>query len=309
MCLSRPEDYSLRYHLIFPVLRNLPYLLAYRLAKYQSVYFARKHAEQRQQIAQQMRSIFPAATEQQVTGWLADYFCMVEQEALDTWFLDSKLIPKIVSLRGFETVEALRRDGQRVLLTGGHFSRFWMAGPAMRLRGHRVGTITRDGGQENTHGLHPAEYRYRLFKLQKLQQVLGGPFLVEGEDLRPLYRQLDSSLITLIFDVPYVERQPGSVTVPFLTGKINVPAGIYRVAKKTRAVVVPFYMDDQGAGEVVAEFSAMLDPNNYNDEEFMSLLVGELERHIKKRPGHWWLWEALPLLRSNNNESNEGRRF
>lgn len=307
MRLSRPEDYSLRYDLIFPALRRLPYPLAYQLAKRQAAWFARKHTGQRQQIAQHMRSAFPEATGSQISVWLDDYFCMVEQEALDTWFLDAKNILKLVSLRGFEQVEALRRDGQRVLLTGGHFSRFWMAGPAMRLHGHQVGTITRDGGQENTHGLHPAEYRYRLFKLQKLQQVLGGPFLVEGEDLRPLYRQLDHSLITLIFDVPYVEKQPGSVTVPFLNGKINVPAGIYRIAKKTKAVVVPFYMDDQGAGEVVAEFSAVLDPNNYNDEEFMSLLVCELEMHIKKQPGHWWLWEALPLLRSNNNESNESR--
>jgi lauroyl/myristoyl acyltransferase len=303
MWLSRPEHYSFRYDLAFPLLSRLPYPLAYQIAARQSVYFARKHTRQRQHIAAQMRSVFPAASAQQLDSWLADYFRMVEQEALDTWFLDSKVIPELVELKGFERVEALRRAGQRVLLTSGHFSRFWMAGPAMRLRGHTTGTITRDGGRDNQHGLHPAEYKYRSFKLKKLQKVLGGPFLIEGEDLRPLYRQLDDSLITLIFDVPYVEKQPGSVTVPFLAGNINVPAGIYRIAKKTKAVVVPFYIHDLGAGKVVAEFSGALNPNNYNDEAFMSLLVSELEMQITACPGHWWLWEALPLLRSNNNES------
>lgn len=307
MLLSRPEDYSLRYDLIFPLLGRLPYPLAYRLASTQAAYFAQKHEQQKERIALQMNSVFPTATPLQLDSWLADYFRMVEQEALDTWFLDSAKIPDLVQLQNFDQVDALRRSGQRVLLTGGHFSRFWMAGPAMRLRGHRVGTVTRDGGESNEHGLHPAEYKYRLFKLKKLREVLAGPFLVEGKDLRPLYRELDRSLITLIFDVPYVEKQPGSVTVPFLTGNINVPAGIYRIAKKTKAVVVPFYIHDLGAGKVVAEFSEMLDPNNYNDEEFMSLLVSELEMHIRARPGHWWLWEALPLLRSNNNESNGSR--
>uniref|UniRef100_A0A6S6TDV5 Lipid A biosynthesis acyltransferase n=1 Tax=uncultured Thiotrichaceae bacterium TaxID=298394 RepID=A0A6S6TDV5_9GAMM len=307
MLLSRSENHSIRYDVLFPLLSKLPYPLAYRLADLQSGYFGRKHLSQKVLIAAQMRSAFPDAMDSEVEGWLRDYFCMVEQEALDTWFLDSKNIPDLVELKGFEKVEELRQSGQRVFLTGGHFSRFWMAGPAMNLRGQRVGTITRDGGEHNNHGLHPAEYKYRLYKLKKLKEVLGGPFLIEGEDLRPLYRQLDASLITLIFDVPYVEKPFGGVTVPFLEGSINVPAGIYRIAKKTKAVVVPFYIHDLGAGKVIAEFSDVIDPNKYNDEDFMSLLVSQLEMRIKAKPGHWWLWEALPLLRSNKNESRENR--
>lgn len=303
MLLKRADDHSVRYDLLFPLLSKLPPALAYRLAALQSRYFERQQGEQKALIATQMRGVFPAASELQIAGWLSDYFRMVEQEALDTWFLGSKNIPDLVQLSGFEQVEALRKAGQRVILTGGHFGRFWMAGPAMRLRGQRVGTVTRDGGDDNHYGLHPAEYKYRLYKLKKLKEVLGGPFLIEGKDLRPLYRQLDHSLITLIFDVPYVEKQFGGVTVPFLEGSINVPAGVYRIAKKTKAVVVPFYIHDLRAGKVAVEFSRAIEPNKHNEEGFMSLLVGELEMHIKANPGHWWLWEALPLLRSNNNES------
>lgn len=307
MQLLRPDHFSVRYDLTFPVLSHLPTSLAYKGAEWQSRYFYHKRGQQREIIRSHMQRVFPGADSCVVEGWLHDYFRMVEQEALDTWFLNSTAIPDLVKMQGFEAIQELRESGRRVLLTGGHFGRFWMAGPAMRRAGFRVGTITRDGGEENEHHLHPAEYKYRLFKLKKLEKVLGGPFLVEGSDLRPLYRELDRSLITLIFDVPYAESQAGSVTVPFFNGSIKVPAGIFKIAKKTKAVVVPFYIRDLKGGKVVAEFSKPLEPNNYNDEEFMSLLARELEMRISAHPGYWWLWEALPLLwSSNNHESLSG---
>ncbi len=305
MVLWRPEAFSVRYQLAFPLLSRLPPALAYRGVGWQARYFSAKHGQQRAAIQNQMLRLFPGATPALVKGWLEDYFRMVEREALDTWFLQRAAANGLVTLKGFEQVAALRQSGRRVLLTGGHFGRFWLAGPAMRAAGFRVGTITRDGG-ENIHNLHPAEYRYRLFKLKQLSEVLGGPFLVEGGDLRPLYRELDDALITLIFDVPYVERPAGSVTVPFFTGSIKIPAGIFKIAKKTKAVVVPFYMRDLKGEKVIAEFSEPLEPNNYNEEEFMSLLVLELEQRIRAQPGSWWLWEALPLLWSNQHESDCG---
>ncbi|MFZ1568125.1 MAG: lipid A biosynthesis acyltransferase [Thiolinea sp.] len=297
MLFTRSVEHSWRYDLTFPLYARLPWRVAYRLAAWQSNYFYKKQNHTREIIRLQMQGIFPDASIEQVDSWVRDYFCMIEQEALDTWFLDQAATPKIVSVSGFDAVQASRAAGQKVLLSSGHFGRFWMAGPAMRQAGQTIGTMTRDGGARNEHGLHPAEYHYRLWKLQRLQDVLGGPFLVEGEDLRPLYKELSKHLITLLFDVSYAETPRGSVTVPFLNGNISVPAGIYKIAKKANALIAPFYMRDSESGTVVAEFSELLDPHNYNDEEFMSLLATQLESRIRARPGQWWLWEALPLLR------------
>lgn len=303
----RPDTFSLRYHGLFPLYSQLPPKQGYRLAGQQAGFFRRKRAEEEAAIRCQMQGAFPEATGTQLAGWLNDYYRMVEQEALDTWYLQHQPIRDIVALQGFEQVEQARRQGKRVLLTGGHFGRFWMAGPAMRALGHTTGTITRDGGDENIHGLHPAEYRYRLFKLQRLQQVLGGPFLVEGSDPRPLYRALNDHLIALIFDVPYTQAHKGSVTVNFISGTIDLPAGIYRIAKKTRAVIAPFFMRDSGDGRVTAEFSAVLDPSDYDETTLMGVLASQLEQRIRASPGHWWLWPALPLLRSNNNEQGSSQ--
>jgi lauroyl/myristoyl acyltransferase len=297
----RPETFSLRYNLLFPLYAYLPPAVGYRLAAAQAGFFRRRRPEEEQAIRTQMQLALPGATSAQLVGWLDDYYRMVEQEALDTWYLNRQPIKQIVELQGFEAVQAARQQGRRVMLTGGHFGRFWMAGPAMRALGHTVGTVTRDGGEENIHGLHPAEYRYRLFKLQRLEQILGGPFLVEGNDIRDFYKTLDDHLIALIFDVPYKKAHKSHMTVNFISGSISLPAGIYRIAKKTRALIAPFFMRELGEGRVRAEFSALLDPLDYDENALMGVLANQLEQRVLESPGQWWLWPALPLLRSNNN--------
>lgn len=297
-----PEDFAVRYRLLFPAYAQLPPRWGYGLAAQQAAFFRRKRPVEEAAMRQQMQLAFPHATIAQLNTWLDAYYVMVEQEALDTWYLGHQPLSEMITLQGFEAVMQARQQGKKVLLTSGHFGRYWLTGAAMRVLGYTTGTITRDGAATNNHGLHPAEYRYRLWKLQRLQQTLGGPFLVEGEaDARPLYRALDQHLIALIFDVPYPQAHKGCVTVDFINGTIDLPAGIYRIAKKTKAVIAPFFMRDLGAGKVRAEFAALLDPCDYDEATFMGLLAKQLEQRIRESPGHWWLWPALPLLRSNKN--------
>lgn len=297
----RPETFAVRYDLLFPLYARLPPVWGYRCAAMQAGFFRRRRAVEAELIRQQMRKVFPQATEAQLEEWLQDYYRMVEQEALDTWYLQHQPISDIVTLQGFEAVQAARAQGRRVILTGAHFGRFWLTGAAMRTLGYTTSTITRDGDADNRHGLHPAEHRFRRYKLARLQQVLGGQFLVEGQDLRPLYRVLDRHLLALIFDVPYPQIHAGNVTVPFFQSTISLPAGVYRIAKKMEAVIAPFYMRDQGKGKVVAEFSNLLDPQQLSEPAIMGLLANQLEKRVRDNPGQWWLWEALPLLQRDNN--------
>lgn len=296
----RPADFALRYQVLFPLYARLPPSWAYRLAALQAGWFRRKRPAEEAAIRTQLHQVFPAATSGQVEAWLAAHYRMVEQEALDTWYLGYQPINRIVELQGFDAVAAARRAGRRVVLTSGHFGRFWLAGAAMRAAGYTTGSITRDGGLENKHGLHPAEHRYRLFKLARLQRVLGGPFLVEGDDPRPLYHALDNHLIALIFDVPYAQPHPGRVVVPFLGGQAAFPAGVWRVARKMDALVAPFFMHELGQGRVRAEFGELLDPHAYDAASLLAELAKQLEQHIRASPGHWWLWPALPLLWGNH---------
>lgn len=115
----RADDFSLRYNLLFPAYAQLPPRLGYALAGQHAGLFRRKRAEEEAVIRTQMQGAFPAATEVQLAGWLNDYYRMVEQEALDTWYLQHQPIQNLVDLQGFEAVAQARRQGKRVLLTGG----------------------------------------------------------------------------------------------------------------------------------------------------------------------------------------------
>lgn len=297
--LTKPLSHlPFRYHYLFPAYAKLPSRLAYRLTQKQSVWLRQREDKQAESdiVRSQMQASLPELSEAEIEQQLQLYFQMQEDEILDSYCLAKA--PSMVHLNGFEAVLEARKAGKRVILTGGHFGRFWMAGPAMRALGQTVGTITRDGHDDNPHGLDPVEHAYRQQKLKHLQSALGGPFLLEGQNSKALYSALDQHLITLIFDVPYPTPHSGSVIVPFFDGSIKIPAGVYRIAKHMDALVVPFFMRSRGLGQLEANFEPPLTTGSQTAEAFMSLLATRLELHIRQTPGHWWLWAALPMLRA-----------
>jgi lauroyl/myristoyl acyltransferase len=292
------NNLNFRYNYLFPFYAHLPSRLAYAMTTRQARYLSRYKQREADLIRTQMQMVLQQASDTELDQYLQDYFAMVEAEVLDSFILHKS--PKIVTLKGFDQVIDARNAGQKIILTGGHFGRFWMAGPAMHAAGQTVGTITRDGHADNPHGLPDAEHQFRMRKLARLQQALGGPFLLEGQQSRELYTALQDHLITLIFDVPYTHDHAGSVIVPFLGSTIKIPAGVYRIARKTDALVVPFFMQNRGNGQLVADFESPLSTNHYDAGTFMGLLAERLEKRIYQTPGNWWLWEALPMLRADS---------
>jgi len=298
-CLIKPLSHlPFRYHYLFPAYARLPNRLAYGLTKKQSAWLQQRTDKQAEAdiVRSQMQASLPDLPDAEIEQQLKLYFQMQEDEILDSYVLSKA--PDMVTLNGFDAVLDARKSGKRVILTGGHFGRFWMAGPAMRAMGQTIGTITRDGHDDNPHGLDPVEHAYRQQKLKHLQAALGGPFLLEGQNGKALYSALDQHLITLIFDVPYPTPHSGSVIVPFFDGSIKIPVGVYRIAKHMDALVVPFFMRNRGLGQLEANFEHPLTTDNHTAEGFMSLLATRLELHIRQTPGNWWLWAALPMLRA-----------
>jgi len=295
--LAKPlNSLAFRYQHLFPWYARLPHQIAYRLTHWQAKYIAQQKAQQAEIIYEQMQEHLSDYNEAALQREVQRYFCMVEDEILDSFSLHKA--PKLVKLEGFDRVLAARKAGRRVILSSGHFGRYWFAGPAMHALGQKISTITRDGDENNPHQLDQIEHTYRIHKLKRLQKALGGVFLLEGQASQALYNALDEHILTLIFDVPYTTENRGSVIVPFLNGSIKIPAGVFRIAKKTDALVVPFFMQNNGLGKLTAHFDAPLSINTHTVNHFMGLLAERLEKRIYQTPGHWWLWEALPLLRA-----------
>lgn len=288
-----------KYRVLLPLLAHFPQNLAYRLASFLGRLSLAQHAVAKETIIAQMQRVFP---EKQVAelAQMADYFfCMTEREALDTWFFRTcktqRQVDSFIRLENFNYITEARQAERHVIISSGHFGRFWMAGVGMQAQGVSVGTITRDGGQTNEHGLPEPEYQYRLKKLAWLQACFGGPFLVEGDLIRPIYRALDEHVMALFIDVPYAGDKNGCVSLPFLGKETRFPLGPAKIAKRSKALIVPFYVFESREG-LCAKFYPAIDTELLSEQEIMHHLVVLLEVQIRAFPEQWWLWEALPLM-------------
>lgn len=288
-----------KYHILLPFLSCLPQQLAYRLASFSARFMANQQLVDTEVIRQQMQAVFLDKTTDEIIQ-ATDYFLgLIEREALDTFFFRTlksvNAVDRFVVLENFEVILNARTQGQRVIISSGHFGRFWMAGLGMQAHGVSVGTITRDGGDFNEHGLPEPEYQYRLKKLRWLRECFGGPFLVEGNLVRPIYRALDEHVMALFIDVPYTDDKNGCISLPFLGRMARFPLGVARIAKKSGALIVPFYVFESRSG-LRAHFYEPIKAQYLSETAIMQSLVALLEAQILAYPEQWWLWQALPLL-------------
>jgi len=290
---------SFKYRVLLPLLAHFPQNIAYRLASFSGRLSLAQHTAAKATIIEQMQRVFPEKQEAELAKMADYFFCMTAREALDTWFFRTcktqGQVDDFIQLENFNYMTEARQAGRRVIISSGHFGRFWMAGVGMRAQGVSVGTITRDGGKTNEHGLPEAEYQYRLKKLAWLQACFGGPFLIEGDLIRPIYRALDEHVMALFIDVPYTGDKNGCVNLPFLGKEARFPLGPAKIAKSSKALIVPFYVFESRGG-LCAKFYPAIDTELLNEQEIMSHLVSLLEVQIRAFPEQWWLWQALPLM-------------
>jgi len=289
-----------KYHFLLPLLAKLPQNMAYRLASLSRRFSRTVHVAETNVIIEQMQTVFTEKSRDELEVRADYFFGMVEREALDSFFFrtckTARQIEQFIQLEDFCHVADARQAGRRVIISSGHFGRFWMAGVGMQAQGVSVGTITRDGGETNEHGLPEDEYQYRLKKLAWLQQCFGGPFLVEGDSARPIYRALNEHVMGLFIDVPYSGDKNGCVSLPFLGKEARFPLGPAKIAKRANALIVPFYVFESRAG-LIAKFYPPIDTEHLNEQDIMLKLVGLLEQQILAFPEQWWLWQVLPLMR------------
>ena len=297
---ERLDSLPFKYHFLMPLLAKLPQQAAYRLASLYGRLQFPNHAAETDTIIRQMQTVFMDKEPAELEDLARYFFCMVEREALDTWYFrnlkSARQVDRFIKMSGFENVLDARKEGKRVIISSGHYGRFWMVGLGMKAHGVSMGAITRDGKDTNVQGLPEAEFRYRLKKLSWLQQRFEGPFLIEGEGVRPIFRALDEHVMAVLIDVPQVQaNKTGCIELPFL-GKTGVfPLGTARIAKKAAAVIVPFYVNESRQGLEI-QFHPGLDAGVMEEKEIMQHLVERLEYQILESPEQWWLWQALPLF-------------
>jgi lauroyl/myristoyl acyltransferase len=293
---NKITNFSLRYDILFPIYARLPISWAYRLATLQGRLFSRNKQAEKAAFMHHMRNTLTSKSDHDIGQMIRRHFGLVEREALDTWFIQHSQIHNTERLVNLDIVRQALTQQRPIILATGHYGRYWLTGSALNAAGYTTGALTRDDISENTYGLPEAEFRFRCHKLQTMQDIWKGAFVVDGKNMRDLYRALDKDLMVFLFDVPYAEARPTNISVPFLGKQGTFPTGIYRVAQKKNALIIPFFVDETDHTQPNIVFYPALDPQTQTQEILFGKLAQLLETRIYEHPEQWWLWPALPHL-------------
>jgi lauroyl/myristoyl acyltransferase len=293
-----------RYQVAFPLIAGASPGLAYRLANAYGAFQARSHITAQAHTIEQMRSVFTQADTDQLARHAREFYRLASRDIVDTFkfkrYGQAADLSRVLTTQGLEPLIEHARAGHRVLLTGAHFGRFWMAGLPIVAHGLAIGVLTRDRMDENRSGLTPAEFAYRKKKLHVISEVFKGPFIFLGDSMREYFSAAQGLIMAMIFDVPFVSTRSDRhyAEVDFLGRRVRFPTGVARLAKSTNALIFPYFMHEAN-GHLSAQFLPPIDPVALAPNEVLQHLACELETRIRAHPGHWWLWDALPLFLSD----------
>lgn len=292
----------LKYQVVMPILAKLPQQIAYRLVSLYGRLQLARHKDEIESIVLKLKAVYKEKEIAELEGWARYFFCMLEREVLDIWFFQKLVtfeqVEQLVKLVNYDELVAARKQGRRVIITSGHFSRVWMVGLGLKAHGITMGAVTRDRLDNNDQGLPEAEFQYRVKKLKWLNERFQAPFLTD-DAIRSVFKALDEHVMAILIDVPVSDvKKKGNIEFPFLGRTAVFPMGTARIAKKANALIVPFYVIESRQGLEV-HFHKGIDAESASETEIMGHLIALLESQIRKHPEQWWLWQVLPLFWKN----------
>jgi KDO2-lipid IV(A) lauroyltransferase len=285
-----------RYRIFYPLLVWLPAGIAYRLAT-----AAGRRAAARDQTAlaaadAALGEVFPALTPPQRRAKLLALGGLRARETLDVYrlrHLRPDNLGRLVTLKGLEHLQRAMAEGRPVILYSAHFGRLIMPAMALGIMGIQTSCLTAD--IDDARESAPRR-RFLAFKLREMQRLMGGDMIQRSAPLRRLYRVLhDKGVLIVILDAPpaasdAVER------FPFLGGSARLSVGTLRLARRTDALLLPYFAFEKGIA-VEGRILPPIDLSGLDDATALARLFAPIEQSIRARPDHWWLWQILNVIR------------
>ena len=158
------------------------------------------------------------------------------------------------------------------------------------LSGRRLGMLTMSVDEDNQ-AISALERRYLNRKIATLLGHMGGEWISLNDDLRKLHRALaQGASMVMLLDawMPHFGRH---VQLPFLGGRLSVPSGIARIARRTGARLVYCSAHEQGW-----RILGRLRPLSDAPDEALAQAVHYLESDIRDTPEQWWQWPSLERM-------------
>jgi lauroyl/myristoyl acyltransferase len=144
-----PGNFSVRYQILFPLYSKLPIKIAYFFADLQSKLLSIRKKNERMAFFNNIKATFPEITDKQIHKHINRYFALVEREALDTWFIRHPNIQNTARLINRSILDDALTQNRPIILTTGHFGRYWLTGAALSAANLTTGALTRDDIADN----------------------------------------------------------------------------------------------------------------------------------------------------------------
>jgi lauroyl/myristoyl acyltransferase len=259
----------------------------------------------RDRAARNMRTVFPAATDDEIRAWAG----AAVGGSLNRAFQDlvtRRLIAgdhlKHVKITGLHHLEAARSEGRGVLVFSGHFLATRLARCYLEARG--VPMLATRLGRPPARRVGRIGRRLQPSYLRLLNDVIRNEVLVEepGSSLRILRRLREGGIVNALLDTGIrrnlsAQTQPGRPTPR--------SAGILEVVRLTRAPMVPVaWFGDWRS--LTIEFLQPLDLVDAHDRPSfvaanMPRIFATLEELIRRHPEQWevfgWAWRTGDAFR------------
>jgi len=150
-------------------------------------------------------------------------------------------IHRWIQLEGKEKLDKAIDDGKAVIIILIHFGANQMIMPALGFRGYKINQLgSRPDDWNRLSGIQPTAIQEKIFeKRLYLERFLPANFIYIDKTMRPIYQCLQSNEIMLMA----VDGRAGTrfLKATILKRKINLSAGPFRIARKTKAALIPVF--------------------------------------------------------------------
>lgn len=283
-----------RRDLVYPLLAHLPASLAYPAAARLGIW---SRAERKGALEAVCNGLARAGLEMRDTVSGQDvaeaYLGMLARETLDVFRMSTWAgaeLEAMIEVDGVELLEQARARGQGVILLLAHYGRLLLLMLALAHRGHPMGMVTMRIDRDNP-DLDLALRKYFERKIQSVLTHIGGPWLMVGDSMRPLYDGLRRGGVWVVLMDAYIPGTPNMGEFPFLGGTLCIPRGVQRIAERCGARLV-YGVTREDRKPIRAELRDLgADP-----AQALARAVAELEHDVRAAPSQWWQWNILEYI-------------
>lgn len=278
----------LEYRVFYPVLSQLPISIAYKIATAKGMlacFFCQNSIDACILGLQQCLDLSTDEYKKIAQAQLR----MLAREKMDVYYLprmNKENLDNYIKLRGLENYLNAQKTAKPIILYTAHFGRSIMPPVALGLLGFETSAYT-----VPVHGTgHEGWYLKK--KIKAIQNIIKGGFIHTDQSTRSLYKTLaEGKTLVVAVDVPPQTNQAYYEAV-FLKGKIRLPKGIVKLAKKMDALLVPYFALEH-EGFLSAEFMPAIATRGVKEQDIFQLILKPIEAKILKYPDHWWAWSWL----------------